>query len=72
MANIVKSIVDATGMGGYVTWISIAAAILKALVDFYNGDVDSATSMLTYAVGAWGIGRKVEKTTITNSKESLP
>ena len=62
MPNLIKTIVDATGMGGYITWLSIAVAILKALVDFYNGDVDSATSMLTYAIGAWGIGRKVEKT----------
>lgn len=70
MPNLIKTIVDATGMGGYITWLSIAVAILKALVDFYNGDVDNATNMLTYAIGAWGIGRKVEKT--APNKEPFP
>lgn len=38
--NIVKTLVDATGI---------------------SGDVDNATGMLTYTLGAWGIDMEVEK-----------
>ena len=59
--NIVKVLVDTTGMGGYVTWISIAAFLLQAFLDFYNGDVEAGSSKITAAITAYGIGRKIEK-----------
>ena len=63
--NLLKTIIDATGMGGYVTWISIAALLLQAIVDFYNGDVEGGSGKVTMAITAYGLGRKIERSKST-------
>ena len=59
--NIFKVLVDSSGMGGYVTWLSILALLIQAGVDFYNGDIESGSNKITAAIAAYGLGRKIEK-----------
>lgn len=49
-------------MGGYITWIAIACMLILAAVDLYNGQTDAASKKIIEALGAFGLGRKVEKT----------
>ena len=68
--NLIKTLIDAPGVGGYVTWISIAAFLLQDFIDFYNGDVEAGSEKVTAAITAYGLGRKIEKSNPTPGEDS--
>lgn len=48
-------------MKGWVTWVAVGGALALAVVDFANGDYEAMGAKLTMALGALGLGRKIEK-----------
>lgn len=48
-------------MKGWKTWAAVVGLVVLAVVDFSNGDYESAMTKLASAGGLFGIGHKIEK-----------
>ncbi len=48
-------------MGGWKTWLSVIGLAALGIVDIYSGNTESGMAKLAAALGALGIGHKIEK-----------
>ncbi len=48
-------------MGGWKTWMAIAAATTAAAERFANGDIQAGAALVIAALGALGLGSKIDQ-----------